>query len=150
MNWKFHMLFGALLGAFAAYFIFNFSGSALILFSLLSAASAILPDLDLRKSKASQMLYCAMLAIAILISYQNTLAKGKGIIDFALLAVIVCCVMLALDFLIRPAHRGITHSLLFLAAIFAVAFFLSGLFFASAICIGYASHLISDGHIKMA
>lgn len=149
MDWKSHLFIGLLSGAAAAAYIFHAGAQAAFLFTLASGACALLPDLDMRKSKASKMAHAALFilifAAALLLSY----SYGKGLESFFLYAAMLLLAMLVLDLLIRPRHRGIMHSLSFLFAISAVSFFIFGEFFASALAIGYFSHLCADFCIKL-
>src|SRR3989344_6817434 len=112
MDWKAHLLFGILLGALAAIFIFHFGPADVAGFCAISGASALLPDLDLRKSKASQITYilagAALVAAAIYLSGWNA-ESAMGYLALLLIA------FFAFDFFIRPRHRGVMHSFLFLS-----------------------------------
>ncbi len=119
------------------------------LFAAVSGAASLLPDLDLRKSKASQALYSAVfvliLAAAFLLSYKAGKAE-----NFVLYAAALFLAALGLDFLIRPRHRGIMHSLAFLFALALPCFLLFGEFLACAVAAGYFSHLLADFCVKLA
>jgi len=148
VDWKSHLLFGFLFGAAIAYAAFHPPQQQLFSFAAVSGASALLPDLDCRKSKASQLLYAA--ASAAIIGGALFFSGGRSIWGFALCAALLFFALLALDFSVRPRHRGIMHSLAFLAAVAAASLLLFGEFFASAIAAGYFSHLLADSCIKPA
>ena len=147
LDWKAHLFFGILAGAAVAYLLFSQDALRIAAFALLSGGAALLPDLDLRKSKASRLLYAAaFVAIA-----SAALLLGGGKLEQALFnALALSLALLALDLLLRPRHRGMMHGLPFLAALSLVAYFSFGPFFASAIFTGYLSHLLADGCLKLA
>ncbi len=149
VDWKSHLAIGLLSGAAAAAYIFHAGAQAAFLFAIASGASALLPDLDMRKSKASKILsaavFGAIYAAAFLLSY----SQGKDLDGFFLYAAVLFLAALGLDLLIRPRHRGIMHSLAFLFALSAISLLLFGEFFASAVAVGYFSHLCADFCIKL-
>lgn len=147
MNWKSHLIFGVLLGALAAIFIFHFDFPGIIRFCVISGASALLPDLDTRSSKASQITY--VLAGAALLGAAIFLAGGDATGTAAYMAALLVA-FFALDFFIRPRHRGVMHGLLFLLVAGLLAYFALGGFVASAFLFGYFSHLLADGVLKLA
>lgn len=114
---------------------------------MIAGISALLPDLDTRSSKASQVTYvlagAAMLAAAIYFS------GGEASLTAAYLAVLLIA-FLVLDFFLRPRHRGIMHGLAFLGIAGLVAYAAFGGFVASAFLLGYFSHLLADGMLKLA
>ncbi|VVC01196.1 LexA-binding, inner membrane-associated putative hydrolase [uncultured archaeon] len=140
------MLFAAACGAAASYFFFP---SQMPAFTLLAAGSGLLPDLDLRKSKGSQLLYAAAAVFALLAAYWLSLADGKGYQEFLLYLAAVVIALAASDWLLRPRHRGYMHSILFLAILCCLCYVALGAFFASALFVGFASHLLADGCIKL-
>ena len=142
------MLFGAIFGA-AASLLFQLQPHELALFVAISAAASLLPDLDMRRSKASKLLFLAALLAALWASGWIFFASG---LNFYLALLSFCALLLfvaAVDFLFRPPHRGVMHSLLFLAALWLAAFLSFGSFFASALAAGYLSHLVADRCIKI-
>lgn len=147
MDWKAHLFFGILAGAAVAYLLFSQDAGKIATFALLSGGAALLPDLDLRKSKASKILYFALF---VGIAAAALLLGGRKIEQVLLAALALSLAVFALDLLLRPRHRGIMHSLVFLAAISLAAYFSFGLFFAAAVFTGYFSHLLADGCIKLA
>ncbi|MCX8175463.1 MAG: metal-dependent hydrolase [Candidatus Micrarchaeota archaeon] len=140
MDWKAHLALGAASGAIAA-LLLGLSQSQALLFLSISGFSALLPDLDLRTSKASQVLYA--LALALMLASALLLAgfePGRAAAYFAAAAAF----FLVLDLLFRPAHRGIMHSALFALACSAAAYLLLGWLFSAAFATGYLSHLLAD------
>ena len=147
MDWKFHLLFGILLGAAAAIFIFHFSSADVARFCIISGVAALLPDLDARNSKASQITY--VLAGAALLAAAVYFAGGDSSRAASYLAILIVA-FFALDFFIRPRHRGIMHGLVFLSIAGVLSYFALGGFVASAFLLGYFSHLLADGVLKLA
>lgn len=149
MDWKSHLLFGLLSGALVAVFVFRAGAQASFLFTIASGASALLPDLDMRKSKASKIMYAGLFTLIFAAALFLSYSAGKDLDGFILYAAILFLAVLGLDFLIRPRHRGIMHSLAFLFALSAISLLLFGEFFASALAVGYFSHLMADFCIKL-
>ena len=146
LDWKAHLILGVLAGAAVAHFAFGAGGERLLLFCAISGAAALLPDIDLRKSKVSQVAYAAAAAAIVAAAW---LLSGGDWRKMLLYAGAAALGLLAFDLLARPRHRGITHSLLFLALLAAAAYFAFGLFAASALATGYLSHLLADGALKV-
>ncbi len=149
MNWKLHLAFGVVLGFLVAYFAFNESLIGMLLFAGISGVSALLPDLDLRKSKASKLAYGIVFVLIIGVAGYAAVLGNMGIEWFFVLALCLLGAFAAIDWFLRPKHRGIMHSILFLAIAFAAALFLFGLFAASAVFVGYFSHLVLDRQFKL-
>ena len=150
MDWKAHLLVGCIFGAIGGSSVLGLQLPSLLLFCAISGIAALLPDLDLRKSKSSQLLYAAV-AIAIVAAAAALSGKGGAMqpVQFAIYALALGVAFLFLDLLLRPRHRGFMHGILFLAAITAGAYFALGQFIALALFLGYASHLLADMCIKV-
>ena len=118
-----------------------------VIFTAVTGVAALLPDLDLRKSKASQALALAAFGCALLLAYRFTLAAGKGWIAFAEALAVILLSLLALDWYFRPRHRTITHSWAAALALAIVCFFLSSWPLALAAAIGYGSHIALDRRV---
>ena len=146
MDWKAHIAIAALAGAAVSYFFFP---SQILLFTLISAAAGLLPDLDIRNSRGSQIAYALAIALVLLAAYQLSFAAGKGWQEFLLYFAAIAAVLAVADFLIRPRHRGVMHGLLFLLALSAACWLLFGALAASAVFAGYFSHLLADRCIKL-
>jgi len=149
MDWKAHLFFGVLFGAAFAHSFLHLSALDFAFYTAVSGACALLPDLDMRKSKSSKAVYGIALAAILLWVASWASENRKSLPEAALAFVGVCCAAAALDFLVRPRHREIMHSLLFLASASAVAYFSLGLVWASAFFFGYLSHLVADRCIKL-
>ena len=147
MDWRVHLVLGVLAGAATAFFGFGLAGGQLAFFCAVSGAGALLPDIDLRKSKISQLTYG--IAAALVLLFSLLLSNGDGS-TMLLYAAAMALGLLALDFLFRPRHHGITHGLLFALALAAAAYLLFGLMVSSALLAGCLSHLLADGVVKLA
>jgi hypothetical protein len=115
-----------------------------IIFTLAAGAFSLLPDLDLRKSKASQVFYLLALGLALFAAYWLTLGSGKGMLQFAEALCVLLVALLALDWFLRPRHRTIMHSTGAALVLAAACFFAAGWQIALACAIGYVSHLFAD------
>jgi len=145
MDWKLHLLLGILFGAAVAHFGFNANAAQIFLFAAIAGVSALVPDIDLRKSKVSRIVYLTGGAAILLVSF---MLSGGNWTRMLLYAAVFAIGFLAFDVLVRPRHRGIVHSYLFLVLVAVAAYFAAGFFFAAAFATGYLSHLLSDGVLK--
>ena len=143
MNWRAHLFIGVASGAIAAYLL-RFDLFNAIFFCAVSAASSLLPDLDIRNSKASKATYAVALFAILAASYSLSFAKGKGLQEFALAFTAIVLLLLAIDLLFRPRHRGMLHSAPFALAAAAACYVFFGAQLALAFAIGYCSHLAAD------
>jgi len=143
MNWRAHLFIGVASGATASYFLRLDLPSA-ILFCAVSAASSLLPDLDIRNSKASRATYAAALLAALAAAYSLSLAKGSGVGGFILSFAAISGALLLLDLLFRPRHRGVMHGAPFALASAAACYLFFGALPAGAFLTGYCSHLAAD------
>lgn len=141
MEWKAHLAFGVFLGAVAAYLL----GLNMLTFCALSSIGALLPDLDGRNSKASRLLYAALFALLAAFAFFS----GRSVIGAALIFAAGAAILFAIDFLIRPRHRGVMHGFAFACLLGAVFWLLLGALPALALFIGYFSHLLADGCVKL-
>jgi len=146
LDWKAHLILGVLAGAAVAHFAFGAGGERLLLFCAISGAAALLPDIDLRKSKVSQVAYAAAAAAVVAVAW---LLSGGDWRKMLLYAGAAALGLLAFDLLARPRHRGITHSLAFMCAVAAAGYLAAGAPAAAAIASGYLSHLLADGALKV-
>lgn len=146
MDWKAHIAIAVLLGAAVSYFFFPDGVAA---FAAVAGVAGLLPDLDLRKSKGSQLLYAAALVFAALAAYANSFAAGKGWWESLPYFAAIVAVLAVADFFIRPRHRGVMHSILFLLLVCMACYALFGMMTAFAVFVGYSSHLLADKCIKL-
>ena len=143
MNWRAHLFIGVSSGAIAAYLLRLDMPNA-IFFCIVSAASSLLPDLDIRNSKASRATYAAALLFVLAAAYFLSFAKGGGFQGFALSFLAIAGALLVLDLLFRPRHRGMMHSAPFALAAAAACYLLLGALAGGAFLLGYCSHLAAD------
>jgi len=143
MNWRAHLFIGISCGAAAAYLLrLDLAGAAF--FCAVSAASSLLPDLDIRNSKASKATYAVALLCAVAAAYSVSFAKGGSASDFAYSFGMIAAALLAIDLLFRPRHRGVMHTAPFALAAAALCFAISGALPSFAFLLGYCSHLAAD------
>lgn len=143
MNWRAHLFIGVACGAVAAYLLQLPIISALF-FCAVSAASSLLPDLDIRNSKASQATYAAAFLAVVAAAYFLSFAQGGGFQAFAASFLEIAGALIAIDLIFRPRHRGVLHSAPFALASSAACFLLFGAQIALSFAIGYLSHLAAD------
>jgi membrane-bound metal-dependent hydrolase YbcI (DUF457 family) len=143
MNWRAHLFIGVACGATAA-FLLRLSMPDSVFFTAVSSASSLLPDLDIRNSKASKATYTVALLFVLAAAYSRSFAKGKGFDEFAASFLAIACALLALDLLFRPRHRGMMHRAPFALAASAACYLVFGALGAGAFLIGYCSHLAAD------
>lgn len=142
MDWKGHVIFGAVLALLLFYFVLgvqDFASLASLFF--LAAISALIPDLDHELSTGRKLADSVALLFAMVFAFFT----NSIVAFFALVGL-----YFILYKLLKPKHRGITHTL------FAVAVFTLLLYaltqnsnFALAGLIGYSSHLIGDKTLKL-
>ena len=143
MNWRAHLFIGVACGAIAAYLL-RFSLPDAAIFCAVSAAASLLPDLDIRNSKASKATYVVALLSVIAAAYSISFAKGKGLQEFAMAFAAIVAVLVVLDLLFRPRHRGVMHSAPFALVASAACYLFFGALAAGAFLLGYCSHLATD------
>ena len=143
MNYRAHLFIGVACGAVAAYFL-QLALLPALLFTAVSAASSLLPDLDIRNSKASQATYAVALLAVLAAAYSLSFAKGGGWQDFALSFLAIAGALLVLDIIFRPRHRGMMHGAPFAFIAAAAAYFIFGALASGAFLLGYCSHLATD------
>ena len=143
MNWRAHLFIGVASGAIAAYLL-RFDLFNAMFFCAVSAASSLLPDLDIRNSKASQATYAVALFAVLAAAYSLSFAKGGGLQDFVFSFFAIAGVLIALDLVFRPRHRGMMHGAPFALASAAACLAVFGAFAAGAFLLGYCSHLAVD------
>jgi membrane-bound metal-dependent hydrolase YbcI (DUF457 family) len=149
-----HLAAGFLAAFIAALAISSFQAqNALALFSnanvvAVVALASLAPDLDHRKSRVFKTaLLVAFLASAVLV--YNAMGFVGEIVVRAAVSVAAGLVVCSAIYVLKPRHRGVTHSalasLVFAAVVFVVLQSKSLALFAF---VAYASHLLADGEIK--
>lgn len=149
MDYKKHLLFSILLFLPSYYFAPLFFGDFPTSLCLCLFGS-LLPDIDHKNSKLSKLAFSLSLALlyASLLLFSFSKFQQLPITSLLLLLILPPILLAALFALVRPRHRGITHSVFFAIActLAALAFFQAG---AAAFAIGIFSHLLSDRHLKL-
>ena len=143
MNYRAHLFVGICCGATAS-FLLRLDLPAAALFTAISAAASLLPDLDIGNSKASQAARAAALLAALAAAFLLSFANGGGAAEFLSYFVLVAAALIAAGILLRPRHRGIMHGVPFALAAAAIFYAALGLLAALAFAIGYLSHLAAD------
>ena len=143
MNYRAHLFIGVACGAVAAYLLRLGLPDAAV-FCAVSALSSLLPDLDIRNSKASQAAYAVALIAVLAAAYSVSFAKGGGLGDFAFSFFAISGVLLAVDLIFRPLHRGMMHGAPFAIVAAAACYAFFGALAAGAFLLGYCSHLAAD------
>jgi|GEM_PF-464617 len=164
MNWRPHFAIGCAASAIAFIVILPLLGlhqwenplllAVLILFG---GMSALVPDLDHHDSKGKAVLDVGFVVIVAFYAY-NTICGGMGLCIPPFEAVqemlLLFLAMVGAYFLFfrffKPAHRGVTHTVLASLVYGLIIFALLDEFFAAAAVSGYISHLAADMHIKLA
>ena len=136
MNYRAHLFIGVACGATAAFLLRLPMPDALV-FSAVSAASSLLPDLDIRSSKASRATYAVALLAVLAAAFSLSFAKGGGLPEFALSFLAIALALLAVDLVFRPRHRGVMHGAPFALAAAAVCYAAFGAAVSAAFLLGY-------------
>lgn len=155
MRWRAHVLIGAFLSFAVLYLLGARDPIGLALLSSFGALSALVPDLDHDSSKGRKILDMAVLIFSLLAVYlwdcggtACVPAPAKALPSIMLfLAIVGGYFILFLVF--KPKHRGITHTLLANSAFGLALWLIFGDSIAIAGTVGYFSHLLADGHVKL-
>lgn len=155
MNYTGHLLVGFCLCLLCLYFIFpNYLTSQRegAVFILVGTISALIPDLDHPKSKGTKIINFSIFILIIIFSYslflKNT-SSFEAIVKFLFFIFVFYFTWLGISNMIRPKHRGITHSFLALIIYSIILYFIFGIIFLLAGVIGYFSHLLADKCFKL-
>ncbi len=162
MRWLAHAFIGATLTVIVLW-VLSFAGIgtrdlvSIVFLAIFGGICALVPDLDHENSKGRKVLDLVFIAFSAIVALgsgcggslciplsANTLA-GILIIFLALLGA-----YFILFRLLKPRHRGITHTVLAGFVFFVLVFAIAGLWLAVAGLTGYLSHLLADGHLKVA
>ncbi|MFA6214741.1 MAG: metal-dependent hydrolase [Candidatus Micrarchaeia archaeon] len=143
MNWRAHLFIGVSCGAAAA-FLLSLPLAQAASFTIISSAASLLPDLDIRNSKASRATYAAAFFAVLAVAYRFSFANGGGFQEFAVAFLAIGGALAALDLLFRPRHRGAMHGAPFALAASAACYLMFGALASLAFLIGYCSHLAAD------
>lgn len=136
MDWRSHLAIGIVLSFIAFAFIFGVRDVfVLIPLLLFSGVSALIPDIDHELSVGKRLLDAFAIGIAILVA----LAARSLLSFFAMLGA-----YFVIFKLLKPKHRGITHTPVFCFGFSVLIYLVAGMDFAIAAFIGYGSHLLAD------
>jgi len=163
MNYVGHLIVGLILTSIVAYFLYpSHIGSIpmLLIFLTIGTASALVPDLDHPKSKGTKILNTTMFILLILFATNLSFGLGSSanpfisisidsIVKFLFLSILFCLAWIGLITIIRPRHRGITHSFLALGIYSLILYFVFGPVFLVPGAVGYFSHLLADKTFKV-
>jgi len=153
MNWKAHLTVGLLLGVCLAYLM----DWDLVLVSIISGLGSLLPDIDHKDSKITQILMFTFGVLLIYYLFQHVhlnLSDPMSTVN-QLLRLIVMYVIIYFAFVgflevVRPRHRGITHTLIANIILVVVVYvYTQSLELSLPLGVGYLSHLLTDRCIKL-
>ncbi|MBN1169442.1 metal-dependent hydrolase [Candidatus Micrarchaeota archaeon] len=150
MKWKAHFVIGALAAVVLIYILETAGLATLAVVALFGAFSALLPDLDLETSKGRKLLDISFIPFAMIIAYVSGCGTGICIPTISMITMFLVLVGLyfVIFMLLKPKHRGITHTI-FLGLVYAIGLnIIVGQTFALAGFAGYVSHLIADRQVK--
>ena len=147
MNAFGHLMLGLVIGFIASFalsftpFSFNFFSSTAI---ALIALGAILPDVDLKQSKVSRVLFLVAI-VAIILGVYPFVSKHFSTIHSIIASIAFAVVITSIFGLLRPKHRTITHTPYFAIAFGVITFVISqNIGIAIAATVSCASHLLGD------
>jgi len=164
MDWKAHILIGIILTALMYLlwdmFITHENYQSIMFWVMglpvliLGGFSALLPDFDHQNSKITQILvFLGILTILYLsfVSAKVTLDNlAMGLVSVCAKLILYSLAFIGLLTILRPKHRGITHTLSF-SVVYGVAVLAASESLPLAIfgMVGYVSHLLADRCLKI-
>lgn len=148
MNVFGHLAFGLLVAAIFSFGVkgtplaFEFlSVSALALISL----AALLPDIDLAKSRVSRAVFLVAIVFFSVFFKQFTVKIVTGFLQEWAAAIILAVALIVVYVLVKPKHRTTTHTFAFGLIFAAFAFIASNnIGIAAASLLSFCTHLIGD------
>lgn len=144
MNYPAHFFIGMVTGVIIGLY-FKLSFLSLIIWSFVGGLAALLPDIDHPQSKGTQILNIVVMAISFFLAY-NCFNDWLYII----LGGLFIYMMYKLFYIIfKPRHRGITHSLAAVGVVTFISYIIFKWPYMLFIPIGYLTHLVSDGVLKL-
>ncbi len=155
MDWRSHALIGAVSAPILLLILGTHGIVELVAAMVMGALAALVPDLDHHASKGRQILDASVIAAAFLIVYMSgcgttiCIPTLQAIQTMVLTSLALIGAYFVFFTLFKPAHRGITHTLVACLAFGALGYFLFGFNLAIAGLVGYASHLAADNEIKV-
>ena len=155
MNWKAHFLFGFFLMGVIAYLL-GYGVFSVLSFALFAGVSALVPDLDHEMGKGREILNKIVFPIMLIAVYLNSCGNNfscvlqiESLKTILLVSFALAGIYFVLFTYLKPKHRGITHSLIFVILYVVFLYSILGTGLAMAGGVGYLSHLISDKKIKL-
>lgn len=146
MDWKTHIAVGVILAG-AAFYLFSLDPMMVILLSLFSGFSALLPDIDHKMSKIRSITDKLFILFAVIYSYVS--CSTCRVAEIAKDSLVLTGIYFLILTFLSPRHRGITHSIFFVLMYGGILYFLFNFNLALAGMIGYVSHLLIDREIKL-
>ncbi len=147
MNYAAHFCVGILSGLFIVLY-FSFPLDIYVLFWLMIAGfAALVPDIDHPKSKITQITHVIVLIGCVFIGFNTSIFTT--FFQAACATVILYLSYIVLYHILKPRHRGITHSFTALVIVLLICLFLFKWPYSLFIPIGYASHLVADMTLKL-
>ena len=114
----------------------------LVVGSALAVAGSVMPDMDIERSKGSQMGSRVVAGSAIIVALWTMMGRGGGVhVTRIVTAAIIASILTILG--MRSQHRTATHSLLGIALASIPVYMVFGSWYIWFI-VGYASHILSD------
>lgn len=155
MNYPAHLLIGIL----SVILILHFTGlqkfdnidvwKAIPIIAI-AALGSLLPDIDHNESKISKTFRPILVALIAILSFKSSYSYSNSLLYSSEVTLIAIALILIFSKLLKPKHRGITHSLL-AALIFSGMIYLptQSLSYTVSGIVSYSSHLIADKEIKL-
>jgi len=146
MNFWQHLVFGLFVGFGAALFLQLPFSTALLAVTVLGSIAA---DVDHPKTAIFKVIV-SLVVVAVFFIAEQFFGTYLPLLQAVVFSIAAATVVLALIYILKPRHRGITHSL-FALILFAIVVLLLTKTVSIALVGGlsYLSHLIADGELKL-
>lgn len=140
VGYKWHIIFGLMFAGLFVYISYKYKIFNLTLLEIISAAPilliySILPDMDISSSKISSLFRIIGLSIIL----------AAVLLDLKILVISIASILLILQFV---KHRKFIHTIV-AGAIFSLPLLYFNYVIAILAFIGYFSHLLIDGQVKL-
>jgi membrane-bound metal-dependent hydrolase YbcI (DUF457 family) len=155
MNWRSHAVIGGILAFAVLYFLGTRDMVELGVVAFFGAMAALVPDLDHDMSKGKKILDLAFISVAFFLVYFSNCGSSICLPSISAIGqmALVFFAFLGLYFLFfrffKPAHRGITHTLVACFAFGILVYLFTDWNLGIAGFAGYFSHLAADRHIRL-
>jgi membrane-bound metal-dependent hydrolase YbcI (DUF457 family) len=153
MKWKSHAIIGAILAFLTLYLILGTRDAIQLVFlSIFGALCALAPDLDHESSKGRRIADKIAVALAIWIPYSSACGGRiclpiSNAVPMVFMGLAILGIYFVLFTILKPRHRGITHTLVANLVFAILVYLVGGPQLALIGAIGYFSHLLADNHI---